>query len=182
MQSVQMTPLPKNKPQDDSEIVIIGKVGAPYGIKGWSKIFSYTVPIENILDYQPWLISTGKTWEKIEPVVGRVHNKVIVAQLPGSGDREQAKHYTHVKIAVHRQHLPTLAANQYYWNDLIGLAVINTDGELLGKVLQISETGADDVLIVRGEKDFAVPMQMDSVIKTVDLNQGFIKVDWQPIV
>lgn len=163
------------------DIVIVGKVGAPYGVKGWSKIFSFTVPIENILDYQPWLIKKDGDWQAIDKVTGKVHNKVILVQLPGSHDREKAKTYTHSEIAIYREQLPRLTDDEYYWSDLIGLTVLNIAGEELGKVSQLTETGANDVLIVKGDREFAVPMLMDRVIKEVNLEKGFIRIDWDPI-
>lgn len=163
------------------DIVIIGKVGAPYGVKGWSKIFSYTIPIENILEYQPWLMKQGNTWQVVPEIAGKVHNKVIVAKLPGAEDRDQAKAFTHQEIAIYRHQLPTLDDDEYYWSDLIGLKVIDCNEKPLGTVHQVTETGSNDVLIIKAEKDFAVPMIMREVIKEVNLKDGYIRVDWDPI-
>lgn len=165
----------------NDDIVVVGKVGAPYGLKGWSKVFSYTNPIENLIDYQPWLLQNGEIWQTIAPVKAKLHQKVIVAQFENCLYRDQAKLMTHRKIAIYRSQLPTLATDEYYWNDLIGLTVLDIDGKVLGKVQQLLETGSNDVLIIQSERDFAVPMLMGEVIKNVDLTLGQMTIDWEPI-
>jgi 16S rRNA processing protein RimM len=163
-----------------NDVVIVGKVGAPYGVKGWSKINSFTIPVENIIDYQPWLIGEEGNWREIAIVPARAHSNAVIARLPNSLDRDAAMNYTHTLIAVSRQKLPPLASDEYYWNDLIGMKVVDIHGKTLGTVTNMMEAGAIDVLIVSGEKVFAVPMRIDDVVKKVDLDNKTISVDWDP--
>ena len=76
-----------------------------------------------------------------------------------------------------REALPEAAENEYYWSDLIGLEVVNVQGEVLGKVTDLLETGANDVLVVEGERERLLPFTAQVILK-VDLAAGRINVDW----
>lgn len=168
--------------KDASKWVVVGLLGSPHGVKGWIRINSFTQPPENILDYQPWLIKgkneqQGKMmeYEKVEH-----HAKGMVVLLKGITDRNVAAQYTQCEIAVERSQLPVLSENEYYWSDLEGLNVINQDNVLLGKVDHLFETGSNDVLVIKGEKQHLIPYLMGNTIINVDLENKTISVDWDP--
>jgi 16S rRNA processing protein RimM len=165
----------------NNNYVIIGKIGTPYGINGWVKILIYSENIDNIFDLNPWYIEEKDAWSLIELETSRPHGKGIVAKVGGINTPEQARRLTGKKIAVSRSQLPELKANEYYWHDLIGLTVINQRGELLGKISSILETGSNDVLIVKGIKEHAIPYLPGQVIVRVDLAKKEIQVDWELI-
>jgi 16S rRNA processing protein RimM len=158
--------------------IALGYVSAVHGIKGWVKIHSWTRPMEAILQYQPWLLGEEKKPVKI--VDGRIQGKGLAALLPGFSDREQAATLVGLQIFVRRDQLPATAAGEYYWSDLEGLEVKTTGGELLGRVERLMETGANDVLVIRGERDHLVPFIQGQYVKGVDLEAGLIEVDWDP--
>lgn len=167
--------------------VIIGEITGVYGVKGWVKVFSHTEPRLNIVKYNPWLLSQGKEWKSVQLVNGRAQGKTIVAQIEGVNDREQAHAMIGTKIAIDPSQLKTLGAKDFYWRDLEGLNVIDTHGEMLGRVSHMIETGANDVMVVKLPKDKAqgqkikemmIPYLMDSVVKAVDLDANQITVDW----
>jgi 16S rRNA processing protein RimM len=83
-------------------------------------------------------------------------------------------------IALYRQQLPELEAGDYYWSDLIGLRVLNLDGVDLGQVERLIETGANDVLVLQGERERLIPYLKDQVIKQINLDDKVIQVDWDP--
>ncbi len=85
-----------------------------------------------------------------------------------------------VDIAVYRDELPPLADGEYYWCDLINLEVFEQSGKKLGIVVEIQETGANDVLVVQGEQRILIPLLIDKVIKHVDTANGRMQIDWDP--
>lgn len=159
-------------------LVVVGKITMPYGIKGWVKIYSYTDPIDNILHYQPWQLCRQNQCESAKVVEGRVHGKFIVAQLAHVTDRNAAERMRGLEIAVPRDQLPEAGEGEYYWIDLQGLEVISVSGQSLGKVDSVMETGANDVLVVKGDRERLIPYVKNSVVREVNLDQGTILVDW----
>ena len=156
----------------------LGYISAVHGIKGWVKVHSWTRPMEAILDYQPWLLGEDKRSVKI--VDGRKQGKGLAALLPGFEDREQAATLVGLQIFVRRDQLPATAKDEYYWSDLEGLDVHTTKGEVLGRVERLMETGANDVLVIRGEREHLVPFIQGQYVTHVDLECGLIEVDWDP--
>jgi 16S rRNA processing protein RimM len=158
--------------------VALGYVSAVHGIKGWVKVHSWTRPMEAILEYRPWLLGEEKRPVKI--VDGRKQGKGLAVLLPGFEDREQAATLVGTQIFVGRDQLPPAGKNEYYWSDLEGLEVKTTKGELLGRVEKLMETGANDVLVVRGDRERLVPFIQGQYVTRVDLEEGLIVVDWDP--
>ena len=169
-----------------SEKVILGRITGVYGVKGWVKIFSHTDPMEAIVDFSPWYIRAegrgSQKWTAVKLKAGKRHAKTVVAKLEHCNDRDQAMAYVGNEIAVELQQLEQQReAGTYYWRDLIGLRVINQQGIELGKVKTLLETGANDVLVVVSEeetKERLIPWTIDIAIVAVDLDKGYIEVDW----
>ena len=84
------------------------------------------------------------------------------------------------EIAVERDQLPELANDEYYWTDLEGLQVRTCAGVTLGRVDHLLATGANDVLVVQGEREHLIPFVLGSVVKAVHLSDGWMEVDWDP--
>lgn len=162
------------------EPIVVGIVGSVYGVKGWLRIYSFTEPKENILNYQPWQLYKDGSWIEIRIDEARMHGNEIVVKLAHCDDREAARSFTNAKIAVKRTQLPTLPLNEYYWTDLIGLQVVTIAGISLGVVEKLMETGSNDVLVVKGERQRLLPYLPHQVIKAIDLERGVIEVDWDP--
>ncbi len=164
----------------DSQHVVVGRISGLYGVRGWVKVFSFTEPRENILNYSPWQLSHGD--EKIECVIadGRVHGKGLVAKIDGVDDRDVAARYVGAEIRVERDRFDRESKNEYYWVDLEGMRVETEDGQLLGEVAQLFATGANDVMVVKGERRRLIPFVLDEVVKRVDRESGTIQVDWDP--
>ena len=158
--------------------VALGYISAVHGIKGWVKVHSWTSPMEAIFDYQPWLL--GEDRKPIKIVDGRKQGKGLAALLPGFDDRDQANILVGQQIFVGRDQLPPAEEGEYYWSDLEGLEVHTTDGEVLGRVDRMMETGANDVMVLQGERERLVPFIQGQYVKRVDLEAGLIVVDWDP--
>ena len=162
------------------ELVPVGRISGLYGVRGWVKIYSYTEPRENILSYNPWLLNLAGGWTPVELLEGKRHGKGVIARLAGCEDRDAAARWLNTEIAIRRDQLPATAAGEYYWNDLIGLKVITTDGVELGVVKDLMETGANDVIVVEGDRERLIPYIWQRVVRDVDLDGGLMIVDWDP--
>ena len=168
------------------EWVPVGKVSGLFGVKGWVKIFSNTQPRENILTYSPWFLKRDGQWQEFKLLSGKPHGKGVIAQLSGCTDRDIAAELVGSEIAIKREQLPQPESGEYYWNDLKGLNVINLEGFELGKIVSMMETGANDVMVVheatnKGKKrERLIPFLTAEVVHEVNLEQGFMTVDWDP--
>jgi len=165
--------------QGDGKPIVVGRIAGLYGVRGWVKVFSHTQPRENILGYKPWLLQIGGRWVEASAAEGRMHGKGVVAHLEGYDDRDVAAALVGCDIAVHREQLAPVEDDEIYWADLIGLKVVTREGVELGNVDHLIETGANDVVVVRGERERLLPY-IDGVVLEVDLDQGVMEVDWDP--
>lgn len=147
-------------------------------MKGWVRVFSYTDPRDNIVHYQPWYLRCDGTWQARRVAEGKRHGKGVIVRLEGCEDRDQAAALMDCEIGVRRDQLPPTAPGEYYWNDLLGLDVVTVQNEPLGKVDHLLETGANDVLVVQGERERLIPFVRGKVVMQVDLEAGVIQVDW----
>jgi len=159
--------------------IIIGQINGLYGIRGWVKIFSYTSPITNILNYSPWLVYRQGQWQTMSLCEGQAHGKGIIARLEAIHDRDEAAGLIGAEIAIEREQLLPVSADEYYWTDLKGLTVVNCEGVTLGQVDHLVETGANDVLVLKGSRERLIPFVLEHVILEVDLTQRVIRVDWE---
>ncbi len=159
--------------------VVLGRISGLFGVRGWVKVYSYTEPREAVLDYDRWLLSGSDGWQEAKVAEGQRHGKTIIARLDGYVDREQAASLVGTEIGVPRESLPQTGKDEFYWSDLEGLRVLHRDGSELGKVAYLLETGANDVMVVKGEQERLIPFVMDKVVLGVDLDKGEIEVDWE---
>jgi 16S rRNA processing protein RimM len=167
--------------------VTLGKVGAVYGIKGWLKIHSFTDDQEAILDYFPWSLKLGNKIQSVDITDWRKHNNGLVVKVAGIDDRDVAQKLVGSEIFVSEEALSDLPEGEFYWRDLIGMAVVTDKGYDLGRVSDIMETGANDVLVVKanlkdgfGKKERLIPYLMDQVILSISAEDKQICVDWDP--
>lgn len=155
----------------------MGRVSAPFGVKGWIKVQPFTAEARNLLDYATWWIGRDDDWQEHRVTRAQVSGRAVLAKLEGCDDRDTAARSKGEQVAVPRDALPEPAADEYYWADLIGLEVVNTAAQDLGCVVRILQTGANDVLVVQGECERLIPFIAD-VVKRVDLAGRAITVDW----
>ncbi len=157
--------------------VTLGKIVGVFGVKGWVKVFSETRPREQIFKYTPWLLVLNGDEFEVEVLEGRQQGKGLIASLKGYTDCEDARRLIGSEILVSQESLPKTGKNEYYWSQLTGLNVVNLQGIELGKVVNLFETGANDVLVVKGEKERLIPFTEFAVID-VDIDSNNIVVDW----
>lgn len=165
--------------------VVLGHVSGLFGVKGWLKVYSYTRPAFNLLEYEDWLIGRQDAWRPFRVLDARVQGKTLIAHLASGNnealsDRDAALELIDLEIAVTRDQLPAPEPGEYYWFDLVGLDVVNRDDVPLGRVKAMMETGANDVLVIQGERERLVPFVIGEIIEAVDLDAGRIVADWDP--
>ncbi|GGO75085.1 ribosome maturation factor RimM [Bowmanella pacifica] len=172
---------------DASETLVVGKIGAPYGVKGWVKITSYTDQPEGIFDYAPWLLKSEGGLKELKVDQWREHNKGLIAKLAGVDDRDAVDRLKNLEIVISAEQLPELEEGDFYWRDLVGMQVVTEKGYNLGTVRELFETGSNDVLVVKanindafGQKERMIPYLIDQVVKKVDPAAKTITVDWEP--
>lgn len=175
-------------PASPVDPVTVGRITAVYGVKGWVKVHSATAPQENIFDYQPWWVETPRGWRMIEIDAHRSHGRGLVAHIAGIDDRDQAQGFCQQDIQVSKSQFPHLPEGEYYWSELLGLTVYSAIGDTrvrLGKVVGFMETGANDVLVVRGDatscdrRERLIPYA-DQFVMGADPVRGEIVVAWDP--
>ena len=164
----------------DSKMVPLGRISGVFGVRGWVKVHSDTAPRDNILRYSPWYLQRGEDWEVRKLLDGHLQGKGLVARLQGCSDRDQAAALLGCVIAVPRDRLPALEPNEFYWSDLEGQRVVTAEGVELGRVSHLFATGANDVMVVKGERERLLPYVWGRVVLDVDLEAGLIRVDWDP--
>jgi len=176
-----------------NKLVVIGSVGAPFGVEGWLKINSYTEPRGNILQFESWLLVNDENSLNHEQKINlssikikQSHNNILVL-FTDIKDRTEASLLTNKKIVVSRHDLPELDVDQYYWEDLIGLNVYNLSGQLVGVVDYLFSTAANDVMVVKtsddnntnNNKEHLIPYSLGDTIKNINLLDKTILVDWK---
>lgn len=160
--------------------MVVGRVTGLFGVRGWVKVFSHTEPRDNVLGYRPWWIEVDGAPRAFDIVDGRVHGKGIVAQLAGIDDRDAAEALLGKDITVARGQLAPAGKDEWYYADLEGLEVVTVGGVALGRIASLFDTGANTVMVVRGERERLVPFTVGDVVKSVELDGGRVVVDWDP--
>jgi 16S rRNA processing protein RimM len=156
----------------------MGRVAAPFGVKGWVKITPFTASPAAFAGYRRLWVGKAGDWREIAVVESAVHGATVVARLAGCEDRDAAARLKGTELAVPREALPAAGPGEYYWADLVGLEVVNEAGEPLGKVAGLFATGANDVLRVGDGKGERLLPFVGTVVKKVDLAARRIEVDW----
>lgn len=161
-------------------MAVLGCVVGVHGVRGWVKVRSWTRPAENLLDYPHWWLQRDSAWERVAVREGRPHGKGLAVALGDVNDREMARErLVGRNIAVPRAQLPPAEPDEIYWSDLEGMRVETVNGVPLGRVDHLIETGANDVLVVRGERERLIPFT-DIAVREVDLGERCVRVDWDP--
>ena len=165
------------------DLIVLGKITSVHGVRGEVKIYSFTDPIDNLLGYSAWTLKRDGEVKQVELVSGRLQGKALVAKLKGLDDREVARTFAGFDICVSRALLPDLDDGEYYWHQLEGLKVIDLQGQLLGRLDHLLETGSNDVMVVKpcpgslDDRERLLPYT-EQCVQKVDLAAGEMRVDW----
>lgn len=164
---------------DTERRILLGRVLGAFGVRGELKLQSYTDPPARLLKYQPWILVHRGAEREIAGAKGRDTAKGVLLTLPDVTDRDQAEALAGAEVWVPRSRLPAPKPGEYYWVDLEGLRVVNREGVVLGTVSHLFETGANDVIVLAGERERLIPF-LDDFVLDVDFESGQLTVDWDP--
>ena len=169
------------------ERLLIGQLRAPFGLNGWLWVYSNTDPIQNIFEYLPWYVDSKQGWLQVSVKRWKPQGKGLIVSLKDVADRTTAETLVGADIWIAKAQLPKTGLDEYYWSDLKGLTVFGIDEHgatiHLGKIHELFETGANDVMVVRATADSIdteerlIPWHRD-VIRDIDIAQGTIHVNW----
>lgn len=173
------------------DAVEVGRILDAWGIKGWFKVLPHSASPEALFCTRRWYLQPSDRGPKafagtvlLQVIQAKEHSDSIVACAQDIDDRAAAEALRGARIFVSRTSFPTPAEGEYYWVDLIGLAVVNRQGLALGAVRELLSTGPQTVLVVAAEES-GKPMErmipfVSAFIDAVDLPGRRITVDWQP--
>ena len=165
-------------------MIVMGRIVAPFGIKGWVRILPFGDDPQSWADMPRWWISRDDTappdaWQAVELTACKQHVSGLIASFREAPDRNAAEALKGCYVAAPREAMPDPGEETYYWDDLTGLAVINREGEALGEVAGLLSTGAHEVLrVVDGDTERLIPY-VEAYVPEVDLEARRITVDWQ---
>ena len=167
---------------DANDLVVMGRIVAPYGVFGWLKIIPDTEIFDTLLDYKTWWIGKDSEWRELKLESSKIHNDVLLVKLKGIEERDGAFACKGKLVAVPRASLPELSNEEYYWSDLIGLDVKNQQDVDFGKITDVLETGANDVIVVSGQdatgkRERLIPFTTQTILE-VSLEKQSMLVDW----
>ncbi len=161
--------------------ILLGRVHGAFGVRGELKLESFTDPERAIFRYQPWILRDAQGREReLSGARGREGGKGLVATIEGIEDRDAAEAMRGTEVWVPRSALPPPAPGEYYWVDLEGLRVSNVEGVDFGTVSHLFSTGANDVLVARGDRERMIPFVTPDYVVSVDFEAGLVTVDWDP--
>ena len=162
-------------------MIVLGRIVAPYGVRGWVRVHPFGDDPASWHKMPNWWLSpdvAGGSWQARAVAGLRTQGAGWVAKLEGVDDRGAAEQLDGWFVGAPKGELPSTAKDEFYWADLVGLAVTNEAGESLGRVTSLLETGAHDVLVVKdGEQERLLPF-VEQVVTSVDVVGGCIRVLW----
>ena len=174
-----------------ADAIEVGRIADAWGIKGWFKVLSHSADPQALFSSKRWFIlpseKGAKTFSGVLKLAireAKTHSDTVVATAQDVDDRTAAEALKGARIFVARSSFPTVKKNEYYWVDLIGLAVVNREGVALGDVRELLSTGAQTVLVMDFLQD-GKPQErlipfVAAYVDDVDLVKRVITVDWQP--
>lgn len=162
--------------------IVLGRIAGVFGIKGWLKLKSYTDPPLNAVEYAPLSLRKDGSIQPVTVVAVEERPQGLVVQFKGIDDRTAAEAWLRAELVAPAAALPALPDGEYYWHQLTGLLVYSGD-VCLGEVVELLETGANDVLVVReaaSNRERLIPYLPERVVMRVDLAARRMDVDWDP--
>lgn len=172
--------------QVPDDLVQVGYVSGAFGIVGGLRVTPFSVDADALLSVKTWWLDKPGQ-RSVSVRTAKMHGGDVVATLVGMRDRNDAEALKGAGVFVSRAAFPKLEEDEYYWSDLIGLDVVNLEGEALGKVTDMMHNGAQSILritpvAVEGALDAKVSERLvpfvDQFVKTVDLDGKKITLDW----
>jgi 16S rRNA processing protein RimM len=173
-------------PRVPADLVQVGYVSGAYGLQGWVRVTAFSSTADALLNAKVWWIDKPELHD-VDVMQAKMHSGDVVVQLMGIAGRDAAEALKGAAIQIQRSHFPALSDGEFYWVDLIGLAVVNLQGESVGTVHDMMDNGAHPILrvlppvVTTAEQSLAAEILIpfvDQFVKTVDQQERKIVVDW----
>lgn len=165
-------------------MIVLGRIVAPYGVQGWLHLHAFgDDPLAWAQMQNLWFCddenAEPEAWQAVEVERIKNHGDGVVIKFKGISDRDSAERFAPCYVGAPREALPNTSADEYYWSDLIGLTVVNLADVQLGTVATLFESGANEVLVVEGQDRQRLLPFVGKIVKSVDLKEKLVKVDWE---
>lgn len=162
----------RKKPVLDTKYLAIGKVLRPHGVRGELRLEVYTESAANLETVETLYVGDKQRPYPLE--AARIHQKILLIKLKGCDDRDQADTFRGELISIAAESAAPLKPGQYYHHQIIGLKVVSDEGEALGTISEIIETGSNDVYVVKnGDTELLVP-SIKSVVLKIEMDQMLV--------
>jgi 16S rRNA processing protein RimM len=172
-------PILRSAMNDPTRRILVGRIHGAFGVRGELKLESLTEPPGNLLRYQPWILRDARGHEReISGAKARPGGKGLIGTIPGVEDRDLAEALRGAELYVTRSALPPPKDGEFYWIDLESMRVVNLEGIEFGTVSSVFSNGANDVLVVRGDRERMIPWVRPDFVRELDFGNNRIVVDW----
>jgi 16S rRNA processing protein RimM len=158
-------------------LVLLGRIAAPFGVQGWVKIQPYTAKPSGLEGYPIYWVGAKEPYKQYEVEQVAVHGRSVLCKLQGISGREKAALLKGCEVGVLRHELPQNGPGEFYWSDLVGAAVVNTEGTVLGTIAEMTDNGAQSVMVVSGERERLIPF-VAPIVTEVSLEKRQVIVQW----
>ncbi|MCG2585671.1 ribosome maturation factor RimM [Massilia sp. TS11] len=162
-----------------ADLIEVGYLAGAYGVVGMVRVRPHSTEADALLSVKTWWLEKSGHLYPVQVRQARYHSGDVVARFDGPADRDAAEALKGHVVKISRAEFPALPEDEYYWTDLIGLQVINEQGETIGTVHDMMHNGAQSILRVeRADASETLIPFVDQFVKTVDLAGKRITVDW----
>jgi len=156
----------------------VGRLGAAHGVRGWLRVQSFTDPPQRLFEWKLWrLQSEHGAAREVKLLEARPQGNGWIARLEGIEERDAASRLTGQMILVEREALPPAEGREHYRDDLVGFEAKNLEGALLGVVGHFIDTPGNAVMVIRGAREYLVPVTAQHLLKVNKESRSLI-VDW----
>lgn len=150
----------------DSSQIVIGKIAKAQGLAGELKVIPFSGNPDDLSSFQEIMLVRGSEKSTYTVEKCRSHGKFAIVKLREIRSRDEAEAQIGTEVLVLQSQMPTLAADEFYWHDMVGMRVVTEQGQELGKVTSLIATGAKDVMVVTGQNhEYLIPVVHEIIVR-----------------
>ena len=157
-------------------MIVIGKIGSPHGIKGAAKLLSFANPPENIEKYKIFT-KNGSNYTELSCKITTLHSNKLIINIQDCEDRNKISEFTNTLLYTDIKCFEKNSPDEYFWEELIGLKILDRNQDNLGTVIKIIETGSHDVLVFKETATYLIPFIQGKSVLNIDFSTKSITID-----
>ena len=162
----------------EPRLVEVGRLGAAHGVRGWLRVQSYTDPPQRLFEWRRWMLQhAGGATREMKVQDARPQGNGWIAKFEGVEERDAASRLTGQMVLVDREELPPTQGREHYRSDLLGFEAKNLEGAVLGVVDHFIDTPANAVMVIRGAREYLVPVTAQH-LRQIVVSDRMLIVDW----